>query len=189
VAKWLGKQSFLDDLVSLDVELYKGLILLKNYPGDPEDLSLNFTIAEQEFGLTKSLDLVPNGSNIAVTRANRMECELRYQMISNRFAFPNPGPFSQISSLSAITSSIDKLHLNVRPSLVDFRTLSTPNGCACSISKNFRRSWEGLSLPLMWKISSATALCQTSRITSRSDYFGRSCQRSTRLSSRHCSNS
>ncbi len=76
VAKWLGKQSFLDDLASLDAELYKGLISLKNYSGDPEDLSLNFTIAEQEFGVTKSIDLVPNGSNIAVTRANRIECRL-----------------------------------------------------------------------------------------------------------------
>jgi len=73
LAKWLGKQSFLDDLASLDPELYKGLISLKNMEGDPEDLSLNFTIAEEEFGMTKSIDLVPNGSNIAVTRANRME--------------------------------------------------------------------------------------------------------------------
>jgi ubiquitin-protein ligase E3 C len=78
VAKWLGKQSFLDDLASLDPELYKGLISLKNMEGDPEDLSLNFTIAEEEFGVTKSIDLVPNGSNIAVTRANRMECECFY---------------------------------------------------------------------------------------------------------------
>src|SRR5690242_7477592 len=74
VAKWLGKQSFLDYLASLDPELYKGLISLKNMEGDPEDLSLNFTIAEEEFGMTKSIDLVPNGSNIVVTRANRMEC-------------------------------------------------------------------------------------------------------------------
>ena len=45
LAKWLGKQSFLDDLASLDPDLYKGLIFLKHYQGNPEDLSLNFTIA------------------------------------------------------------------------------------------------------------------------------------------------
>lgn len=43
--QWLGKQSFLDDLSSLDPELYQGLIFLKHYTGNPEDLSLNFTVA------------------------------------------------------------------------------------------------------------------------------------------------
>ncbi|KAL7420037.1 ubiquitin-protein ligase (E3) [Cryptotrichosporon argae] len=72
LAKWLGRQSYLDDLNSLDKELYKGLIILKNYP-NPEDLALNFTIVYEEFGQTKSVDLVPNGSEIAVTAENRHE--------------------------------------------------------------------------------------------------------------------
>lgn len=46
LAKWLGKQSYLDDLVSLDPELYNGLIFLKHYDKNFEDLSLNFTISE-----------------------------------------------------------------------------------------------------------------------------------------------
>jgi len=41
----LGKQSFLDDLASLDPELYNGLVFLKHYTGNAEDLSLNFTVA------------------------------------------------------------------------------------------------------------------------------------------------
>jgi hypothetical protein len=41
----LGKQSFLDDLSSLDPDLYNGLIFLKHYNGNPEELSLNFTVA------------------------------------------------------------------------------------------------------------------------------------------------
>jgi hypothetical protein len=45
--QWLGKQqSFLDDLASLDPDLYQELIFLKYYTGNPEDLSLNFTLAE-----------------------------------------------------------------------------------------------------------------------------------------------
>lgn len=44
--QWLGKQSFLDDLASLDPDLYQGLIFLKHYAGNPEDLSLNFTVAD-----------------------------------------------------------------------------------------------------------------------------------------------
>ncbi|KAI0755393.1 HECT-domain-containing protein [Daedaleopsis nitida] len=73
LAKWLGKQSWLDDLASLDPELYQGLIFLKHYTGDPEELSLNFTVAEEEFGVTKTIDLIPNGSNIPVTRENRLQ--------------------------------------------------------------------------------------------------------------------
>ncbi|KAJ7472758.1 HECT-domain-containing protein [Mycena latifolia] len=73
LAKWLGKQSFLDDLASLDPELYNGLIFLKHYAGNPEDLSLNFTVAVEDFGITKTVNLIPNGSNIAVTRENRLQ--------------------------------------------------------------------------------------------------------------------
>lgn len=43
--QWLGKQSYLDDLASLDPDLYNGLTFLKHYEGNPEDLSLNFTVA------------------------------------------------------------------------------------------------------------------------------------------------
>jgi len=86
----LGKQSFLDDLVSLDLDLYNGLIFLKHYAGNPEDLSLNFTVAVEgvyfaylcfifpilclaEFGTTRSVDLVRNGSNISVTKENKLQ--------------------------------------------------------------------------------------------------------------------
>ncbi|EIN13090.1 HECT-domain-containing protein [Punctularia strigosozonata HHB-11173 SS5] len=73
LAKWLGKQSFLDDLASLDPELYNGLIFLKNSTENPEELSLNFTVAVEEFGVMKTLDLIPNGSNVPVTRENKLQ--------------------------------------------------------------------------------------------------------------------
>ncbi|KAI0260666.1 HECT-domain-containing protein [Gloeopeniophorella convolvens] len=77
LAKWLGKQSFLDDLASLDPDLYQGLLFLKHYPGNPEELSLNFTVADEEFGVARTIDLKPNGSNIPVTRDNKLEYILR----------------------------------------------------------------------------------------------------------------
>jgi hypothetical protein len=55
--QWLGRQSFLDDLTSLDPELYQGLVFLKHYEGNPEDLSLNFTVA-----IEGSLTLVSSAS-------------------------------------------------------------------------------------------------------------------------------
>jgi len=77
LAKWLGKQNFLDDLASLDPDLYQGLIFLKHYPGNPEDLSLNFTVVDEEFGVTRTIDLKPNGSNVPVMRDNKLEYILR----------------------------------------------------------------------------------------------------------------
>ncbi|PRQ70668.1 hypothetical protein AAT19DRAFT_10825 [Rhodotorula toruloides] len=74
LAKWLGRQSYLDDLASLDPELYNGLLKLKNYPGNvEEDLALNFTITEEDFGVSRSIDLIPGGSEIPVTNDNRMQ--------------------------------------------------------------------------------------------------------------------
>ncbi|GAA6037540.1 hypothetical protein JCM8097_008245 [Rhodosporidiobolus ruineniae] len=73
LAKWLGRQSYLDDLRSLDPELYAGLIKLKNYPGDVEDLSLTFAITEEDFGVSRTIDLIPGGSDVAVTSDNRMQ--------------------------------------------------------------------------------------------------------------------
>ncbi|GAA5854091.1 hypothetical protein JCM5353_002749 [Sporobolomyces roseus] len=74
LAKWLGKQSYLDDLASLDPELYAGLLKLKTYPGNvEEDLSLNFTVTDEDFGVSRTIDLIPNGSDIPVTNENRMQ--------------------------------------------------------------------------------------------------------------------
>ncbi|KAI9340255.1 hypothetical protein BDR26DRAFT_1007571 [Obelidium mucronatum] len=76
LSKWLGRQSYLDDLLTLDAELYNGLMFLKNYKGNVEqDLSLNFTATEEgkEPGTQRIVELVPNGANIPVTLENRIK--------------------------------------------------------------------------------------------------------------------
>lgn len=74
LAKWLGRQSYrksyplpnaaadtddgaVDDLASLDEDLYHGLLALKNYPGDVEnDLALDFSVSEEGgFACTRCL--------------------------------------------------------------------------------------------------------------------------------------
>ncbi|KAF9044018.1 hypothetical protein BJ165DRAFT_1479003 [Panaeolus papilionaceus] len=72
ISKLLDKQSFLDDLASLDPELYNGLVFLKHYEGDVEGLGLWFGVDVDEFGVTKTIDLIPNGANIPVTKENRL---------------------------------------------------------------------------------------------------------------------
>ncbi|KAK2737700.1 hypothetical protein FQN57_007448 [Myotisia sp. PD_48] len=71
----------LNDIQDLDKGLYQGLLQLKNYEGNVEDFSLNFTVTDtvpilDENGNEKrhmvTQDLKPNGSNISVTNQNRL---------------------------------------------------------------------------------------------------------------------
>ncbi|CEP08172.1 hypothetical protein [Parasitella parasitica] len=71
--KCLGKVNYLDDLSSLDPELYKGLSAVKNYNGNVEDLSLDFTSTHMENGRSINVELIPGGSNIPVTNQNRIQ--------------------------------------------------------------------------------------------------------------------
>ncbi|KAI8854456.1 hypothetical protein BC829DRAFT_359730, partial [Chytridium lagenaria] len=72
LAKWLGRLSYLDDLSSLDKKLYDGLIFLKNYqPELVKDLGLTFAIEEEIKGQRTTVDLVPNGADVPVTKDNR----------------------------------------------------------------------------------------------------------------------
>ncbi|KAG6825622.1 hypothetical protein H0H92_003037, partial [Tricholoma furcatifolium] len=76
LAKWLGPKSSFDlvDLASLDDELYRGLLKLQNHDSGPvEDLFLNFTITVEELGETRTIDLIPGGGDVSVTKENRMD--------------------------------------------------------------------------------------------------------------------
>ncbi|KAI7903093.1 uncharacterized protein BX663DRAFT_536455 [Cokeromyces recurvatus] len=72
--KCLGQVNYLDDLSSLDPDLYKGLLAVKNYEGNVEDLSLDFTSTHFENdGTSTTVDLIPGGSHISVTNQNRIQ--------------------------------------------------------------------------------------------------------------------
>lgn len=61
--------STVDDLVSLDPELYHGLMILKNYTGNVEtELSLNFTVTDEgELACSSSL-LLRHSANLTLHR-------------------------------------------------------------------------------------------------------------------------
>ncbi|KAG7093192.1 hypothetical protein E1B28_006881 [Marasmius oreades] len=77
LAKWLHIQSptFFDDLRSLDEELWNGLVFLKRLEteGEIEQLGLRFCVDVEEFGQAITNDLIPNGSQVAVTKDNRLQ--------------------------------------------------------------------------------------------------------------------
>lgn len=73
VQKLLGRYSFLDELSTLDSELYRSLMQLKHYEGDVEDLCLDFTLTEELGGKRIVHELRPGGKNISVTNENRMQ--------------------------------------------------------------------------------------------------------------------
>lgn len=48
----------MDDLKTLDLELYKNLMYLKYYEGDAESLGLTFSVTEEEYGQNYQVPLV-----------------------------------------------------------------------------------------------------------------------------------
>jgi len=69
-----GKYNFMNlinDLSTLDPELYKNLMFLKTYEGDIADLGLTFSVADNSMGGQREIELIPGGGNIDVTSQNR----------------------------------------------------------------------------------------------------------------------
>ncbi|KAK4392122.1 E3 ubiquitin-protein ligase UPL7, partial [Sesamum angolense] len=73
VQKLLGRYSFLDELSTLDPELYRNLMYVKHYDGDVEDLSLDFTVTEESLGKRHVVELKPGGKDISVTNENKLQ--------------------------------------------------------------------------------------------------------------------
>jgi ubiquitin-protein ligase E3 C len=68
--KLLGKQNSLDDLKNLDPEYYKNLMSLRHMSA-PEIANLGLTFELQDSATTTtSIELMPGGSNISVTKEN-----------------------------------------------------------------------------------------------------------------------
>ena len=84
--KLLGEKVFLSDLTELDPTVGKNMQHLLEYnesdQGSIEDVfCLNFTINVDNFGETRTIELITNGTNVAVTKDNRKEfidCYLDY---------------------------------------------------------------------------------------------------------------
>jgi HECT-domain (ubiquitin-transferase) len=72
--KMLGKTNTLDDLASLDRQIYKNVLLAKQMnAGTIEDLGLTMSVDESVLGVRETMDLVPNGRHIAVTEDNKLD--------------------------------------------------------------------------------------------------------------------
>eukprot|EP00026_Physarum_polycephalum_P000250 Phypoly_transcript_00250.p1 GENE.Phypoly_transcript_00250~~Phypoly_transcript_00250.p1 ORF type:complete len:1049 (-),score=150.38 Phypoly_transcript_00250:103-3249(-) len=74
MSKILGKYNFFHELSTMDTELYKNLLFIKHYEGNLEDLSLTFSVSEDDgVGNVVVKDLIPNGREQAVTNSNRAQ--------------------------------------------------------------------------------------------------------------------
>lgn len=73
VQKLLGRYSFLDELSTLDPELYRNVLYVKHYDGDVKDLSLDFTVTEELFGKRHVVELKPGGKDVCVSNENKMQ--------------------------------------------------------------------------------------------------------------------
>ncbi|XP_058000848.1 E3 ubiquitin-protein ligase UPL6 isoform X2 [Hevea brasiliensis] len=70
LSKLKQKFNYLNDLPSLDPELYRHLIFLKHYQGDISELELYFVIVNNEYGEQTEEELLPGGRNNRVTNEN-----------------------------------------------------------------------------------------------------------------------
>lgn len=70
LSKLNQKHNYLNDLPSLDPELYRHLIFLKHYKGDIAELELYFVIVNNEYGEQIEEELLPGGKDIRVTNDN-----------------------------------------------------------------------------------------------------------------------
>lgn len=70
LSKLKQKYNYLNDLPSLDPELYRHLIFLKRYGGDISELELYFVIDSNEFGEQTEEELLPGGKSTRVTNEN-----------------------------------------------------------------------------------------------------------------------
>ncbi|WCJ23245.1 E3 ubiquitin-protein ligase UPL6 [Euphorbia peplus] len=70
LSKLKQKFNYLNDLPSLDPELYRHLIFLKHYKGDIGELELYFVIVNNEYGEQTEEELLPGGRNLRVGNEN-----------------------------------------------------------------------------------------------------------------------
>ncbi|KAF1788492.1 HECT domain [Phytophthora cactorum] len=71
LSKLLHSFNQLNELPSLDPEIYKNLMFLKSYDGDVEDLGLTHTVVQEVFGEQKEIEIIPGGGNVPVTNRNK----------------------------------------------------------------------------------------------------------------------
>ncbi|XXG80443.1 hypothetical protein AAC387_Pa09g1306 [Persea americana] len=70
LSKLKQKYNYLNDLPSLDPELYRHLLFLKHYKGDISELELYFVIVNNEYGEQTEEELLPGGKDVCVTNEN-----------------------------------------------------------------------------------------------------------------------
>jgi hypothetical protein len=73
LSKLLGKHNYLDELPSLDPDLHKNLMYLKEYKGDVTDLALDFSVQTDDLGGGSIYELIPGGSKVDVNNGNRIQ--------------------------------------------------------------------------------------------------------------------
>ncbi|KAK2710457.1 hypothetical protein QYM36_011849 [Artemia franciscana] len=68
----LAAYSALDDLASLDPDLYRNLTYLKHFDGDVSELQLTFSVDEEVLGRLSTFDIIPGGRATPVTDSNKI---------------------------------------------------------------------------------------------------------------------
>uniref|UniRef100_A0A7S2XI29 HECT-type E3 ubiquitin transferase n=1 Tax=Lotharella oceanica TaxID=641309 RepID=A0A7S2XI29_9EUKA len=68
----LSRPPHFDDLMEVDMDLWKNLRFVKSYQGDVKDLGLTFAVSSNHFGKQQTIPLVSGGDEVEVTNENRV---------------------------------------------------------------------------------------------------------------------
>ena len=75
----VNKSNQVDDLKALDPQLYENLLHIKYYDaGNVQDLGLTMAVTQDNFGVSETISLVPNGENVEVTNENKLAYIMYY---------------------------------------------------------------------------------------------------------------
>jgi E3 ubiquitin-protein ligase NEDD4 len=80
----LGWPVMLNDLKDIDEEYYNSLKGLKDMGADVEYIYMDFTQTEENLGVKKTIDLIPDGASVDVTEENLpeyIEACLKYRLL------------------------------------------------------------------------------------------------------------
>lgn len=135
----LSQHNYVDDLQSLDIELYRQLMALKhdeNNSKQIETMEISFSVTQDILGSKRTIPLVPNGADILVDHSNR----LKYIHLLSDFKLNKSMVQQSTSFLRGLATVINLDYLRIFDAVELSKLLSGDS----NTEKNWIAAWKDL---------------------------------------------